>query len=142
MAYVFAGPGWMAFMHGLIVERVQRLKAEAPGIGWSICEVFTDPPEALSPDGEPIAWHCVVKDGEVRFGAHEIDDVEFKVIVDYTAVVPLGRYDTKGDPARRAELTAMSAALREAGKMQVIGDRSGRDPRVGDFHDIIARVTA
>ncbi|MBX3484128.1 hypothetical protein [Phenylobacterium sp.] len=142
MKYAFASPGWMAFMHGLIVERVQRLKVEAPGVGWSMCEVFTDPPRDLSPDGSPLCWHVVVKDGEVRFGAYEIDDVEFKVIVDYAACVPLGRYDTRGDPARRAELTGMSAVLREAGKMRIVGDRSNRDPRIGDFHDIIARVTA
>lgn len=142
MKYPFASPGWTAFMHGLIVERVRRFAVEAPDIAWSICEVFTDPPEELSIDGSPLAWHCVVKDGQVRFGAFEIDDVEFKVFVDYTAVVPLGRYDTRDDPERRAELGRMAQALRDAGKMRVVGDRAGRDPRVGDFHDIIARVTA
>jgi hypothetical protein len=132
----------MAFMHGLVVERAARLRREAPGLGWSICEVFTAPPRELSPDGSPLAWHCVVRDGEVTFGDTETDDVEFKVIVDYEAVLPLGRYDTRGEPARQAELAAMAQALRDAGRMQVIGDRSGRDPRVGDFHDVIARVTA
>lgn len=142
MKYVFGSPGWMAFMHGLIVERVERLKLDAPGVSWSICEVFTDPPKDLSRYGAPIAWSVVVKNGEVQFGDQDIDDVEFKVIVDYAAVLPLGRYDTKGVPARRAELGGMAAALRESGAMRVIGDRSTRDPRVGDFHDIIARVTA
>jgi hypothetical protein len=142
MKYAFASPGWIAFMHGMIVERVRRFQTEQPDIGWSICEVFTNPPAELSADGAPLAWHCVVKDGELRFGTTEIDDVEFKVIVDYAAVVPLGRYDTRGDPERKAELGRMGQALRDAGKMQVIGDRSARDPRVGDFHDQIARVTA
>ncbi|MDZ4375303.1 MAG: hypothetical protein U1C74_28295, partial [Phenylobacterium sp.] len=105
-------------------------------------EVFTDPPAALSPDGSPLAWHCRVEAGAVTFAATETDDVAFKVIVDYAAVVPLGRYDTQGEPARQAELAAMAQALRDTGRMRVIGDRSGRDPRVGDFHDLIARVTA
>lgn len=142
MKYAFASPGWMAFMHGLVTERARRFQTEAPDIAWSICEVFTDPPPELSPDGSPLAWHCIVRDGEVIFDATERDDVEFKVIIDYAAVVPLGRYDTLGEPARQAELAGMAQALREAGKMQVIGDRSGRDPRVGDFHDVIAKVTA
>lgn len=142
MEYAFASPGWMAFMHGLIVERVRRFAVEAPDIAWSICEVFTDPPKDLSPDGAPLAWYAVIKDGQVRFGAEEIDDVEFKVFVDYAAVVPLGRYDTQGLPERQAELGRMAQALRDAGKMRVVGDRAGRDPRVGDFHDIIAKVTA
>jgi hypothetical protein len=57
-------------------------------------------------------------------------------------VLPLGRYDTQGRPERRAELTAMSQDLVRRGLMRVAGDRSGRDPRIGDFHDPIARVTA
>lgn len=142
MRYAFASPGWMAFMHGLVIERVRRFQTEAPDIAWSICEVFTDPPAELSPDGAPLAWHCIVNNGEVTFGLTEVDDVEFKVVIDYDAVVPLGRYDTRGEPARQAELGAMAQVLRDSGKMRVIGDRSRRDPRVGDFHDLIARVTA
>lgn len=142
MKYAFASPGWMAFMHGLVTERVRRFQTEAPDIAWSICEVFTDPPADLSPDGAPLAWHCIVKDGQVTFGDTVRDDVAFKVIIDYDAVVPLGRYDTRGEPARQAELGAMAQALREQGKMTIIGDRTNRDPRVGDFHDVIAKVTA
>lgn len=142
MKYAFASAGWMAFMHGLVTERVGRFRIEAPDIAWSICEVFTNPPPELSPDGSPLAWHCIVRDGEVTFGASERDDVDFKVIIDYAAVLPLGRYDTRGKPERAAELSQMSQALVREGLMRLIGDRSKRDPRIGDFHDVIARVTA
>lgn len=142
MKYAFASPSWMAFMHGMMVDRAARLFAEAPDIAWSICEVFTDPPRELSPDGRPLAWHAIVEGGEVRFEATETDEAEVKVVIDYAAVVPLGRYDTRGDPARQAELAAMGQALRDKGLMTVIGDRSKRDPRIGNFHDAIARVTA
>ena len=142
MKYAFASPGWMAFMHGMLVERAARLFAEDPAIAWSICEVFTDPPKDLSPDGRPLAWHAVVRGGQVEFGDTERDDVDVKITVDYKGVVPLGRYAVDGDPARREELTAMGQVLRDAGRMTVVGDRAGRDPRIGDFHDAIARVTA
>jgi hypothetical protein len=143
MKYAFASHGWIAFMHGLVVERLERLRHEAPDVGWSICEVFTDPPPALSPAGAPLAWHCIVRGGELlSFGASVRDDVEFKVVADYDSIVPLGRYDTRGEPERAAELSRMSAALVAAGRMQVTGDRSGRDPRIGGFHDLIAQVTA
>jgi hypothetical protein len=132
----------MAFMHGMMTDRAARLFAEAPEVAWSICEVFTDPPPDLSPDGRPIAWHAFVKEGQVQFGQSETDQAEVKIIVDYAAVVPLGRYDTCGDPGRQAELAAMGQALRDRGLMTVIGDRSNRDPRIGNFHDAIARVTA
>lgn len=142
MRYAFASPGWMAFMHGLVVERVRRLCEEVPDINWSICEVFTAPPPQLSPSGAPLAWHCIVGAGAVTFGTSERDDVDFKVVVDYDAVLPLGRYDTQGKQERVQELSQMSQALIRDGRMRVIGDRTKRDPRVGDFHDIIARVTA
>lgn len=142
LRYEFASPGWVAFMHGMVTERLQRFRTEAPDIAWSICEVFTDPPKHLSASGAPLAWSCIVRNGELIFEARERDDVEFKVIADYDAIVPLGRYDTMGDPERRTELSEMAARLQKSGVMKTMGDRSKRDPRVGDFHDLIARVTA
>ncbi|MBS0408725.1 MAG: hypothetical protein JSR86_02335 [Proteobacteria bacterium] len=142
MKYEFAGPGWMAFMHGLIVERTNTLRKAYPDIGWSICEVFTNPPRALSPGGGALAWHCIVRDGQVTFGAGETDRAEFKVTADYQAVLPLARFDTEGDPARAATLSRMSRDLAARNLLTVIGDRAARHPAIGDFHDVIARVTA
>jgi hypothetical protein len=142
MKYEFASPGWMAFMHGMIAERVAQLGEAATTLNWSICEVFTNPPASLSSSGAPLAWRCVVRGGEVSFAAEESDDVDVKVVVDYAAVVPLGRYDTRGDPARTAELAGMGQVLLKDGRMTVLGDRSKRDPRIGNLHDAVAKVTA
>jgi hypothetical protein len=142
MKYDFGSPGWMAFLHGLVVERVQRFRVEAPDIAWSICEVFTNPPAALSPDGTPLAWHCIVRDGVVTFGNSERQDVDYRFIADYDDILPLGRFDTRGEVARQQALQTMAAELRASERVQVFGDRSARDPRVGDFHDILARATA
>jgi hypothetical protein len=141
LSYEFASPGWKAFMHGMITVNVARLGDDAKGLRWSICEVFTDPPAHLSADGAPIAWFCKVVDDEVTFGDGDVDDVEVKVIADYAAVLPLGRYDTAGDPERAAELARMSAGLVARGELTRIGDRAGRDPRMPSLHDLIARVT-
>ncbi len=142
MKYEFASAGWMAFMHGMIAERVKQLGEQSPPLRISLCEVFTDPPRHLSPDGSPIAWHCVLDEHGLRFGAHEVDDVLWKVRGDYGAILPLGRYDTRGDPDRAASLARMGTDLVARGLMAIEGDRSLRDPRVGSFHDEIARVTA
>jgi hypothetical protein len=141
VSYEFASPGWKAFMHGMITANVVRLGADAADLRWSICEVFTDPPAHLSPSGAPIAWFCKVSGDRVTFGEGEIDDVDVKVIADYAAVLPLGRYDTAGDPGRAAELAGMSAGLVAAGQLTRIGDRAARDPRMPNLHDPIARVT-
>ena len=53
--------------------------------------------------GAPIAWSVVVRDGEVQFGNSDIDDVEIEVTVDWRVVLPLGRFDTRGQAERKAE---------------------------------------
>ena len=143
MIYEFASPGWMAFMHGIIAGRIADLGDAARDLNFSICEVFTDPPASLSPTGEPLAWHCVIRNGEVMFGASDREDVEVRVVADYASILPLARYDhARGDPAGAADIAAQGQALRASGKLVVNGARAERDPRVGNLHDPIARVTA
>lgn len=143
MTYEFASPGWMAFMHGLIAGRMFDLGDAAREVSFSICEVFTDPPAALSPSGAPLAWHCIVRAGVVEFGASDREDVEVRVVADYASILPLARFDhSRADPAQAAEIAARSQALRESGKLVVHGRRAERDPRIGNLHDPIARVTA
>lgn len=141
MKYVFGGPEWTAFMYGMIVKVVAGLGASARDLNWSTCEVFTDPPAELSPDGSPLAWHCIIRDGEIEFNATECSEVDVKIVADYRAVLPLARFDTKSDENRAHQLAGMGRDLAEAGKLTVLGDRSGRDPRIGELHDLIARVT-
>jgi hypothetical protein len=143
MVYEFGSPGWMAFMHGMVAGRIADLGEPARDVNFSICEVFTDPPPTLSPTGAPLAWHCIVRGGEVEFGAFDRQDVEVRVVADYAAILPLARYDhARGDPVRATEIAAQGQALRESGKLVVHGNRAQRDPRIGNLHDPIARVTA
>jgi hypothetical protein len=142
MRYEFASPGWLAAIHGIISERAGQLIKETAGLRMSICEVFTDAPSHLADDAGRIVWSCVIDDGVVDFRLAERDDTRFKVTVDYAAVLPLGRFDTKGDPERQTELSRMSAELIEKGVMKVMGTRDS-DPRaMPSVHDSIAKLTA
>lgn len=142
MKYEFASAGWVAFLHGRISERFEAMGSDRTTVDWSICEIFSDPPAHLSPDGAPLAWHCSMRNGAFRFGTGIADDVAVTVRADYRALVPVGRYDTRGEAARAAELHAMVAALIDRGAMSVEGALTDRDPRFSDIHDIVARVTA
>jgi hypothetical protein len=143
MTYEFASPGWMAFMHGMISARMADLGEAARTVNFSICEVFTDPPASLSPSGAPLAWHCVIRNGVIEFGNTERQDVEVRIVADYQSILPLARHDySSGDPERAAEVAAQGQALRESGKLVMHGSRAQRDPRIGNLHDPIARVTA
>jgi hypothetical protein len=105
--------------------------------------VFTGAPAHLADADGKLAWSCVVDGADVDFRTEARDDVRFKVIGDYAAILPLGRYDTRGDPARAAELAAMAAKVRESGGMRTIGARpAGPDAQpLSSVHDAIARLT-
>jgi len=141
MKYDFAGPQWVAFMHGLISEKVAALGDQAKGLDWSFCEVFTDPPAVLSPNGRPLAWGYVVRGANVEFFDEDLPEAAVRIVADYDSVLPLARYDSQGDEARSQELAAMSQSLMESGKLVVHGDRSQQDGRIANLHDPIARVT-
>lgn len=140
--YEFVSAAWRAFMHGLITERLSQLGGEAKEVDWSFCEVFTNAPEHLRTDGSNAAWHCVVRAGELSFGSTVLDDATFTVTADYEAILPLARYDTRGEEERAAELARLSEQLMAEGKMKLSGDPGGLDPRLGSFHDAVAAVTA
>ncbi|MEI9988528.1 MAG: hypothetical protein WDM86_00685 [Rhizomicrobium sp.] len=140
--YSFASPGWLAAIHGIIVERAAWESKTKPNLHMSICEVFYNAPPHLSDKDGKIAWSCVIAGGKVDFQLRERDDVRFKVLGDYEAIVPLGRFDTKGDPARAAELAALGAATRAAGKLRTIGQRPDDADAMTSVHDAIARLTA
>jgi hypothetical protein len=142
MKYNFGSKGWLAAIHGIIVERAAwELKAK-PKLSMSICEVFLDAPHALAnADGGRIAWSCVVAGGDVDFQLSERDDVRLKVLVDYQAALPLGRYDTCGDPGRAAELARMVADLIRLGKLRMVGEDVADPQLMTSVHDAIARLT-
>jgi hypothetical protein len=144
MKYEFASPAWCAAMHGLIAERVATEVKTKPDLALSICEVFTNaPPHMADADGK-VAWSCVVDGANIDFRPSERDDVRFKVVGDYAAILPLGQYETRGEPDRARELAAMAAKVRESGAMTTITSGAPAKPDaqpLTSVHDAIARLT-
>ena len=144
MRYEFASPAWCAALHGLIAERVATEVKTKPDLTMSICEVFTNAPPHLADGDGKVAWSCVVDGPNVDFRASERDDVRTKVVGDYAAILPLGRYETRGEPDRAKALAAMAAKVREAGAMRTITDGAPARPgaqALTSMHDAIARLT-
>ncbi len=141
MKYEFAGPEWCAALHGLIAERAAWEVKTKPNLTMSICEVFTNAPTHLADEGGKVAWSCVVDGDTIDFQRRERDDVRFKVVGDYAAILPLGQYSVRGDPSRAAELAAMAAKVRETGGMQTTGERAANPQAISSIHDAIAALT-
>jgi hypothetical protein len=141
MKYAFASPGWLAAIHGLIAERASWEIKTKPSLRMSVCEVFLNAPPALARADGVIVWSCVIDGADIDFQLRERNDVHFKVLAEYDPILPLGRFDTKGDPARAAELAGMAAALIQSGAMKTIGQRVGDPQAMTSVHDAIARLT-
>lgn len=137
----FAGAGWVAEMRRIVGDLLRP--HDLTGIEYAFCEEFTDPPDHLRRDGAPtIGWHLRIAGGRVEVGDTPIDDVDFKIVADYQAVLPLARAVFAGhpDPAGLKRLLDDTVA---AGKIRQEGDRS-RAPGFFaslDLHDPIARLT-
>lgn len=131
----FAGPEWMA----AIESKLRRMAAANPDWRFGICEVFTDAPTHLAPDGI-IAWHCRVADGKLDFRMGEADDVDIKNVADYQAILPFARLHLT--PETRVDYEKMSARALADGKLKRIGDATTLPPAIHALHNEMAEITA
>ena len=143
MRYRFGSAEWLAALHAIICERARAAAVSHPDFSYSICEVYTDVPAdiALRPGGRT-AWHAVVRGADVSFELKESDAVDFKAVVDYATVIPLGQFDTMGRADRAATLQKMSKAAIASGKLKMIGSPPAGEGPLGSLHDAIAKLTA
>lgn len=84
----FAGPEWIAAA-GMVLR---ELVAEhgAPGVRFSLCEVFTDAPADVASSGTA-AWHFAVDGHDVRSGPGELAGADVRICEDYARVLPVAR---------------------------------------------------
>ncbi len=149
MAYEFGSPAWLATLGGLILGAIgktalARAKDRMGPLNFSMCEVFTAPPEHLGGQGARLAWHCVVKDGALRFETTEADDVAVKIVADYQTILPIARLDTDASPDGADKMAALFQAGIAAGKATAKGAQieDGGPPPLDGVHNTIARLTA
>jgi hypothetical protein len=141
--YRFGSREWLAAIHAIFCERARLAAVARPDYSYSICEVYTGvPAEIATLPGGRTAWHARVRGADVTFELEERDDVDFKAVVDYATVIPLGQFDTLGKPDRAATLQEMSKAVIASGKLKMTGTPPGGDGPLGSIHDAIAKLTA
>jgi hypothetical protein len=131
----FAGPEWM----DAIESKLRRMAEANPDWRFGICEVFTDAPKHLAPDGV-IAWHCRVADGKLDFRMGEVDDIDIKNVADYDAILPFARLHLT--PETQADYEKMSARALADGKLKRVGDAAKLPPAIHVLHNEMAEITA
>jgi hypothetical protein len=117
--FEFASTGWMAALHR---EMAAMLKAAAPDLRFSFCEVFTGVPKHLDRNGTGVlTWSCRIEGSRTHFVEEELDGVDVKTVGDYHYLLPLARWHLNGDTR-----VGFNAYLDE-------GTRLGKIARSGDL---------
>lgn len=136
--YPFAGPQWLAALHGTNVLMADEFAAWLDGREYSMCEVYTGVPADLAPAGR-VAWTLRVKGDDVRFTLDEAEpgEVGLKVVADWEVFRSCVRLPM-ADVARMEEIIAQGVA---DGTVSVTGDMTDTPPFVARNHDAMARIT-
>jgi hypothetical protein len=112
---------------------------------FSTCQIYTDAPEHLRLDGQNyVYWYVMVRANEAVVTREIRDDVDMKLVADYSEGLPRARTVYNDDPEqvrRRAEQAAASEAR---------GERTGSYEHLSpammamlrDFHNELALITA
>jgi hypothetical protein len=141
--YEFCSPGWLAAYHGAMAACVAIAAVDTPDLSFSICELASDPPVHLSPDGQPCGFHCFVRDGVLeRFGAGDAAGVERKIVIDYAVMIDICRFEIGRSRERAVAYREMTKAAYEAGQLHFEGEQPRLPAPFHRLHDAIARITA
>jgi len=127
----FASAAWIAGAKDVLEDLIANAKQDLSGVTFNMCEVFTDAPEhiALTDDGKA-GWHFRVKGKTIEVAAGEIDDADFKIIADYTTVLPLAKIIYGKYPAGMKETQRIQAEGAKSGKMRTEGEQSKMPPQL------------
>ena len=136
--FEFASPAWIAALKELL--KVYTEKA-GPGLELSICEIFTGVPKHLDRHGKGfIAWHCVIKNGNVHFEETAIPEADVHTEADYEFIVPIARKIYT--PEVMPEVNAYNAKGAAEGKLITKSRNRSKVPAafIGMHNDLAVRT--
>ena len=143
VTYQFASAEWVDFARAYVLEKAEGQNLD--GLSVSFCEIFTDAPAELDPDGAGrIGWYIRVADGNIDVDHGILPEPDLCITADYATVLPLARLVFAGNEAAAARAQQAVEAAMAAGTMARTGDESvmARLPWLANLHDDLARRTA
>ena len=140
--FEFGSSQWFDLAHRTLESLRPKVLKELDGREFSVCEVYENVPRHLAPDQDGrIAWHFRFRQGALEFGKHEVDDVDFKLVIDYATVVPLAKVHYENDPGASKLIQQLSRNAIAAGKMTVKGTTTHAPASLARLHDALAERT-
>lgn len=140
MKYDFASKEWLAAIHGFVHERARAAALTDPEVSMSFCQVIQNVPAHIAPSGE-VAFHFFVKKGVVSFAHSASDQCDMKITGDWAALREATKIEIHGDKAQMDKLMALSAEATKKGLIKMEGTPE-RPASMGFLHDVMAQLTA
>lgn len=131
---IFASADWIERARHELTDLVAAYGE--PGVRFSLCEVFTDVPDAVDPTGT-FAWYFYIDGKSVTVGVGEVDDADVKIRTDYQGVLPQARtvYTPEYLEARAHQPAGAQFDHAE-------GDFGLTPPYITELHNRLAGITA
>jgi len=130
---VFASAEWVAKAEQILVPLVRA--HGVPGQTFSVCEVFTNAPPEVAPEGT-VSWHFVIDGKSVRVGNGEIQYPDLRIQNEYQNSLPLARMIYT--PENLAERNRSS--MQQAGRV-VSGNTAAVPSYLIELHNRLAEIT-
>jgi ectoine hydroxylase-related dioxygenase (phytanoyl-CoA dioxygenase family) len=134
----FGSSAWLATARDVLAREI----AAAPGVRFSVCELYRNAPAHLPRTGDVVSWHIRVGDGQVSVEQGELEGADRSTTGDYHAALPLAMtvyFDAAAEHRAKRENTHRSGpnAIESKGELT--------DPTVlavlTRFHNEMARRT-
>jgi hypothetical protein len=117
-------------------DTVARLGDEMQGVKFAICEVLTNPPAHLAPNGEDfISWHFVFDGPKVTVERGRIADADMTAEADYATILPAARTVYSENPE------ALEASRKRRAEAGTVALPPQLAPALAGLHDHLARRT-
>jgi hypothetical protein len=138
--YELGSPDWLAVLKE-IFEQTVAADGQSGDVDFSMCEVYTDVPARISAEPQ-VAWHLRVKAGEMIFRAEEADDVDIKIVGEWTLLAKMSSLEY-GEAGPLPEITAEVAKATDEGTFHYTArPNMGRaPPGFAGVHNQVARRT-
>ena len=110
----FGSPEWIAAAGKYLDENISALDRDAPGVSFSMCEVWLSVPAHLADAAGRAGWWFEIDGAAVKYGSGVRDDVAVHIEVDYQETLAFAHmiFDLQ-DPKVVALLSAQAARRHE-----------------------------
>jgi hypothetical protein len=86
----FASPAWIELAESILTDLVST--QGKPEDEFAVCEVFHNVPDHVHSEGT-VAWHFHITGQSVVVGVGEVEDVDMRIVAEYTEALAAARLD-------------------------------------------------